>query len=265
MIDEKMIKEFEKEGRELGDDWIAEVDRTDAALSRNFVDFLVGQHLRPLMCEFTVEGLKFLGNNIVMGVMMVKMLECALEKVKATTRFTSMKVPKCKEKLLARLTGAFWLPFVAVLAPLGTHKQGEKYVFTRRKLEAYQNNIIQVKDPQKLLAKHFRTPRGSKWSDTASISDTESPMVCLCIGERAEGKGTQPEAEEGERKTTVKDLKAEIEMWRDRVEELDMIVEDLIDDNRSLTTKVQVQDEKIEGLRRRLASHDSEAPKRTKH
>ena len=263
--DEERTIIFEEEGRELGKEWITEVDRTDAALSRRFVDFLAAQRLKPLLCEFTSEGLKFRGDNIVIGVMVVKMLNCALENVKSTTRFISMKNKKSKEKLLARLTGAFWLPFVTILAPLGTHKQGETYTLTWRKVKEYQQLATTNNEPQKLMAKYFRTPRRSKWSDTATILDPKLPIVSLYVGERAEGKGTQPQEEEGPKRWTVRELKAEIEVWRDRVDELDMIVEDLIEERRELMDERWAQEEELRKLRLGSASVDGGTRKRKEH
>jgi len=193
-----MAKALEKKGRELGELWLGAMGCSDELLAEYFVDVLVHQDWttrRSINFEFTKEGLTFTGDHVDAAVSMVSMLDTVLQQVRMSHRFTAMKSDKGKEKLLARVTGAFWLPLMSAVESVGKHKIGKTYALTLKRLQAYKLKVGKPDHPQTFMVKHFHTPRESKWSDTATVKNSSAiPTVCLCLGKRTEGKSQQPSA-----------------------------------------------------------------------
>ena len=225
-----MTKALEKEGRKLGEKWLGEVGCSDKRLAEYFVDVLVKQWtVRSISFQFSKEGLTFIGDHIDAAVSMMAMLETVLQQVRMSHRFTSMKSDKSKEKLLARVTGAFWLPLMSAVASVGTLKMGVTYALTLKSLEAYKLSVGKPDGPQKVMVKHFHTPRESKWSDTATVKNSAFPTVCLCLGERTEGKSQQLSAAQIKKNREKQVLMERIKAAVDALDATEEVLDEVID------------------------------------
>ena len=231
--------------------WLGKGGCSDKVLSELFVKVLVDGQMSTLNFQFSDEGLTFVGANRDVATSAVAMLEAVAQQVRESPRYTNLKSDKTKERLIARLASAFWLPLLMAVAELGQHKKGTTYALTCNRLRAYQLSVNKPTSPQTVMMKHFHTPRKSKWSDAAAAPTAAMPMVCLCVGKRAEGKALEPRVLSAREQGLLawKDKYMELS---ERHEELDLMIDDLVDDNRAAYRRIAKLNEKVRKLEAQL-------------
>ena len=177
-----------------------------------------------VQCIFDEKGwLKFVGKPGEEGIKLVtELLGGVLQTARVSDRCHGL-CEKVKERDLASITGAFWLPFLTALAPMGTHEREVAYTLTSENLAAFEP----VTEPQSVVAKYFHTLDTKKWPDSAkAVPDTRT--VYMLLGKRAAGKKPRAAKKEDEEREaewepaqrTVTQLTLENDFYRRRLLEV---------------------------------------------